>query len=409
MSRKLRLFATLAGILALAGTQVAQAQTRAGAKGTKAQAGVPQGLPPSKLKSAPAMAGAAASPRAAASQPLTQTATARPKSVLFPIVGQKELSHELHQAIVRIGVPVQLSSLGPEELMLAVGCSGFSISCLQEVGKMVQSKSLIFPTLSKVAGTQKLSLRWFDTQSGADAGKAALTVVAEVDARAQALERATRKLFGMPPRSALALPNTGELVVVSNLPLVEVLLNGQPRGTAPLRLRNLGPGRYRIVASRPGFASSSSTVTVEAGQISRLELQLKRSGPAPARSTRFIDAIGPQTWIVAGIGATALALGIGFAADLVSSQNEFDRLDGNTAYEIQRMSQLKSAGDRDAVVANVMFSLAGAMVVTAAVLSYVDYRSSQRRTKAVDSELASKTPSFRLALGFGNLALGLRF
>jgi hypothetical protein len=347
----------------------------------------------------------------AATQPSTTTTTPREatstvKSVLFPLAEHPQLTAAIHQAMLRIGYAIQLSSLSPEELMLAVGCNSYSVGCLQQVGKMVQANSLVLMRMDKAK--KNVELRWFDVNSGADAGKHSFAPP-PITKQAKALELVARTLFGMPAPKPGIVPNTGEMIVISKTPSVEIVLNGQPRGVAPLNLQNLGPGSYEVTARKRGHLSWTRKVTVEAGHITNVKVSLKRKPGYTDRPKSLFGAIGPHTWILAGAAVSALAVGIGFAADLASQQNEFDRLTGNTSYEIKRMESLRDRGDRDSLVANVMFSVAGALALATAIVAYLDYRGTFR----AESPTAPAPPPGGAKVSFGvgptSVHFGLRF
>jgi serine/threonine protein kinase len=85
--------------------------------------------------------------------------------------------------------------------------------------------------------------------------------------------------------AATPLPPDGVLVVRSTPSAAQVRVNGRDRGTTPLTLRGLAPGRYVIETSRAGFTSDSRRVEMTARQPSRtVQVTLKPvpQSPAPA-------------------------------------------------------------------------------------------------------------------------------
>lgn len=327
------------------------------------------------------------------------------KTVLFPLTTKKipSLTQEVVALAKSLGQQVQLSSLSPDEVMLAVGCNSYSVGCLQQIGKMIKAPALI---LGKVAplptGGVRVELRRFDVSTGGDAGKAAGELPLPPDARRAKLLTLLRALFGIPEPAPVAPRKKvdGELVITCSAPNASISLDGQRRGAAPLVLAGLPPGKYKVAATKRGYFRWEGEVKVEAGGVHRLRVMLQRKTGERSYTPGFFGRIQPQTWIVGGIGLASIAVGIGFAAHLGSQQNEFDRIEGNTPVEIAKLQDLKDTGERDAIVANVMFAVGGALLATAAVLGYLDYRhgASRERRRAKPEKRA------RLQIGVGSLS-----
>lgn len=334
----------------------------------------------------------------------TDTA-AQQSLVVFPISGEAALTAEIGAAIKAVGKQAKVSSLALDEVMLALGCTQQSVACVQKIGAMINAQTLIFAAVKKEGAQKTLELRRVDVKTGADAGKATATLSADAEKRARELRGAMTDLFNLPKSRADAIPDTGELVLLSSMPNIEIVVNGQPRGVAPLNLMNLPEGKYSLEARRPGYRTWRAIVIVKPGRISHLQIALQRDlTPPPSRSIGQI--ISPQTWILAGLGVAALGTGAGFAAHMVSQQNDFDQLNGATAQEIARMQDLKDTGDRDALVANVLFAVGGGLLLTAAILTYFDFRAES--APRADAERAAKTRALSPQLSVGPTSVQLR-
>ncbi|MBW2733112.1 MAG: PEGA domain-containing protein [Deltaproteobacteria bacterium] len=314
------------------------------------------------------------------------------ETVVFPLAGEPALTAEIGAAVKAVGQKAKLSGLAVDEVMLALGCAQPSIACLQKIGAMINAQLLIFGTVKKEGQKKTLTLRRVDVATGADVGKSMTTLSHDPEKRARELREAMVDLFKLPKSRATAIPDTGELVLLSSMPNIEVVVNGQPRGVAPLNLMNLPEGKYSLEARRPGYRTWRAMVIVKTGRISHVQITLQRDlMPPPSKSVWRI--IKPQTWILAALGVAAVGTGIGFATHMVSQQNDFDQLDGATGPEVMQMQELKDTGERDALVANVLFGVGGGLLLTAVILTYFDFRG-----ESAPREEAAFTPHFSLGL-----------
>lgn len=328
------------------------------------------------------------------------------KTVLFPLRAKAlpTLDAELAAAAQKLGQPVQPASLSPEDVMLAVGCNSYSVACLQQIGKMIKAPALILGKVRPAPGGVHISLRRFDVATGVDAGKAEATLPLVASARAALLNELLRQLYGIvapkagpkqPQKEPTAKARDAELLITTSEPYARVSLDGQPRGTAPLVLAGLPEGTYTVSARKRGFHGWRGQVNLKAGEVRKLRIMLVPK-PAPP-SKGFFASIQTQTWIVAGLGLTSLAVAIGFSADMVGQQNEFNKLTGETPSEVQRMESLRDTGERDAVVANVLYIVGAGLLATAGVLSYLDYRRSKKSRERATGAVKRKT-AFRFHL-----------
>ncbi len=329
------------------------------------------------------------------------------KTVLFPLVNKTipSLTREIITLTKGLGQQVQPSSLSPEEVMLAVGCSSYSVGCLQQIGKMIKAPALILGKVKPLpTGGLHLELRRFDVSTGGDAGKAAGELPLPPDTRRVKLLSLLRALFGIPEPAPIKPRKKvdGELVITCSTANATISLDGQRRGAAPLVLAGLPPGIYKVEAIKRGYLRWEGKVKVAAGRVHRLRVMLQRKTTERSYSPGFFGRIQPQTWIVGGIGLASIAVGVGFAAHLGSQQNEFDRIEGNTPFEIAQLQDLKDSGERDALVANVMFAVGGALLATAAVLGYLDYRQGEATRERAHRPSKPKTRA-RLQIGVGSL------
>jgi PEGA domain len=97
-------------------------------------------------------------------------------------------------------------------------------------------------------------------------------------------------LLGSSPEDAAvasALPRS-ELRIRTDQPKALVLIDGRPRGTAPLTINTLAPGRHRVRLVA-GKSSVEDTVVMEAGVTTSLVLRMASSTPAVG----WVDVVTP--------------------------------------------------------------------------------------------------------------------
>jgi len=92
--------------------------------------------------------------------------------------------------------------------------------------------------------------------------------------------------------SASAVTASGVLVVRSTPRGAAVAINGRARGTTPLRVRNLAPGRHTVRVSRRGYTTEEREVVVSAGRPSTATFSLERArGAQPASRTGLFGSL----------------------------------------------------------------------------------------------------------------------
>lgn len=136
-----------------------------------------------------------------------------------------------------------------------------------------------------------------------------------------------------------AIPDpTGEMTVTSNVPGVMVRLDGQPTAFTPSVLTRLPVGSHDVELASPGRLPWSGKVDVEADKRTWLTVNLEEP-PTTQRSA--------VTWVVGGIGATALA-GAGVVGLMAASNHQDfeDAANDPSRGDIRSRGQdLNTAGD----------------------------------------------------------------
>jgi hypothetical protein len=328
--------------------------------------------------------------------------------VLMPVEGEAApptLTTEVEQALQITGHPVQRSAMGLEELMLAVECtSGPDDDCLKKIGSSIQAQGMILVQANKTGDTIELTMRWFDVGRGTDRARTRLTLPPGGSDRGPVLQEALKKLLSS-LRAKPSKPQAawGGLNISASVANVEISIDGQPRGAAPLRLEKLATGTYRIEARCPGYAVWHDQVEVKANALTRLMIDMVPSHLAHERKG-LIESIRLPAWIASGVGLACLATGIAFGAHMQSQQNALNDIRGISVKEIQEMESLKETGERDALTANILFGIGGAALLTAIVLAigdnYMGRPPARKNTGAAVLRVEASASSVGVTLSF---------
>lgn len=175
----------------------------------------------------------------------------------------------------------------------------------------------------------------------------------------------------------------GTLVLTSNVRDAQLYLGGAPQGVGEVTLR-LKPGKYEVRAERKKYLPTTRLVNVEANQETREELRLLlKPGEVPDAPVAAVTpkkpqeaaeasgAISPATWVLGGVAVAAGGLGLGFG--LVARRQESELKAGYDAatqtYAGTRRLALEQ--NRNALIADISFGVAGAAAISAVVVGIV--------------------------------------
>ncbi len=170
----------------------------------------------------------------------------------------------------------------------------------------------------------------------------------------------TRRCPLPPPRLSVATVPVG----------AEVLLDGVSVGRTPLQALPLSVGRHRLRLRHRGAREQIVELEAVAGRAVKVERRLELLPPPPAPPPPPV-APAPRrrlwTWIVGGAAAASLAsaLGAGLAsrADYTAWEAEWER-----GSDLARWNELRDAGERKQLAANVMLGVGAALAAVATVL-----------------------------------------
>jgi tetratricopeptide (TPR) repeat protein len=225
-------------------------------------------------------------------------------------------------------------------------------------------------------GDDAASLQWYrDFRRRSPDAKNAATV----DERIHSLE------------AALAQKGVQQLTVMSTPPGATVVIDDQPLGVTPYT-GQLAPGPHRVQLSLKGYVETEKEITVAAEHAADLTIELPAAPSAaapplaPGGPTGTIGAtsqppsdsgkpkdgprFGSWPWIGIGVGATALAGGLGFELARRKAEDDAE----SDATQIGRKDKLDLMQSRQ-LTARVLTAVGGALVVTGGALLVIDLTS----------------------------------
>lgn len=244
--------------------------------------------------------------------------------------------------------------------------------CVGRVAIELGLATVVTGTVGAREGGYTFSLHRTDARTGRSLGSAFEEVDGDLQAVIVALRRAVPQLYVVRRRVAT-------LLVRASVDDAVVEIDGREAGVAPVRRRDVRPGRHRVVVRAPGHRPWRRDVVVEAGAVVILEATLG-STAEPASGAAVALTVTGGALAVAG-GASGLIFGLLSQTDV----DERTRADAVDAVD-QRETQ--------ALVANVSFVAAGVGAATA--LFFLVFRSEDvfgGSTTSDDDDRASRPPS----------------
>lgn len=109
--------------------------------------------------------------------------------------------------------------------------------------------------------------------------------------------------------AAAAPAASGSLSVETDPAGATVLVDGQAWGTTPLAVRPIAPGDHRVRVVKQGYLDNSRVVSVQAGQVGRVQVKLTPHGQESAVRAQVDTAPPPQK--EGGGGSKKLLIGLG--------------------------------------------------------------------------------------------------
>ena len=178
-----------------------------------------------------------------------------------------------------------------QEQKTRLGCD--DMECLAEIGGALGVENIVTGSVGKLADSYMVSVRLISARHSRVDNAVTEAFSGAEEQLIRATRRAGRRLLGVES------DDKGGLAVGASEPGADVLVNGVPRGQAPMPpLADLAPGIYTLQVVKDGFTDWMSDVYVEPRETTAVWAQLK-ARPTPWYKTWWV-------WtIMGGLGATA--------------------------------------------------------------------------------------------------------
>ena len=185
-----------------------------------------------------------------------------------------------------------------------------------------------------------------------------------------------------------------QLLVLTEPPAAEVEVDGKPLGPAPASIELPG-GEHQVTARLPGYAVATRRIVVNTATMVDLSITLEAALAPPPPPPAVTDApkepvltpaatvvVAPVavepapkarvfTWVAGGVGVAALGAAVGMG---VAASSSSQRLRDGTVRPQQEAQALYDSARGLNTGANVSYGVAGAALVTAAILFFVEGR-----------------------------------
>jgi hypothetical protein len=258
-------------------------------------------------------------------------------------------------------------------------CAG-NVACVAQELESFGVKRAVMGQLTRDEKNYVLKL-WF-----LDLGN--LAVIADVNRSILIAARRFQKDVeqAIPPLLRGEKEATGSLTVTANLADAQISVNGEFMGTSPVKL-SLKPGKYEVKVERKKYLTITRLLGVEANQETTGDFKLLlKPGELPddqvvpgltrktdgAAAPTTVVTLSPLTWVLGS--ATIVAGGTGLVFGLIARDQESKLRLGYDAttnvYQGTRAQALEQ--NRNALVANVAFGVAGAGLVGTLISGIID-------------------------------------
>jgi hypothetical protein len=166
----------------------------------------------------------------------------------------------------------------------------------------------------------------------------------------------------------------GRLDISADITGAGVWLDGAPAGKVPLT-RYLRPGRIKVeVRDQQGRPSYIEVVALEAGQVLRLALRLRRGNSVASDSAKKAGSGRPArvaTWAVGGVGVACLVAGA-VLGGLARSDHEAWLDLTEQGKDPVAWEERRSTGKDKQLAANVLLGVGGGLAAAAVALFFVE-------------------------------------
>ncbi len=248
--------------------------------------------------------------------------------------------------------------LGLERARQMLGCTDDQ-GCMADLAGALDSDRLLSGALTILERSALLSVRLLDVKKSRTLARANATLL---DASERELQDAARRL-AHEVLTGKRLDTTGTVRVVVDRPGATVTLDGKALGETPLKeALRVTEGPHALMVQKPGYVRWSTTVSVTAGQVVPVEVDLI---PIQLLGEQARSRLWTWGWVSTGVAGAAAASGVIFGAQAKSTHDDYLK-----ATTRSQAVDLADKSRSQAMVANVSWGVAGVAAVGAGYLIY---------------------------------------
>ena len=162
------------------------------------------------------------------------------------------------------------------ELKLVFSCADEGSACMAQAGKSLNVDRLIYGSIKRSGDSYAVWLKLFDVKREKIESWVSETVPRERLAGAALKPIVTRWFYKLRGRGA----DMGTLRISAEVAGAVVSLDGVPAGATsdkPVVLTEVPAGRHDVTLAKPGYGPTSQTVSIAAGQVLDLKVELRES------------------------------------------------------------------------------------------------------------------------------------
>ena len=268
---------------------------------------------------------------------------------------------QLHPSYTLNDIPTQTL----EETLRNYGCAELDLICSEMIGDTLGSELLLHGSLQQGSnGERRVRLILWDARSA--------QTMQSVEHTLRDRDRAFDTHIAILGRSVL-YGAEGMLTITSTPPGAQVRVNGEPRGSTPLEIRDLRLGLYAVELALDGHGTWLETIAVDIGnndvRARMRAASVDRTPGDPGPGMRY------AAYGLVGAGVVSLGVGAFQGIQMRDAQKEFDRV---APQDPARAEQLRQDGQRHATLANVFLITGGLLVAGGVVMAVLAPRADEQ-------------------------------
>lgn len=274
--------------------------------------------------------------------------------------------------------PIKLS-----DVLLVLGCSAESPSCLKQVAEQTKARVLIYGLVEKQGATYRLELNIFDSETGRMLNRLSRTLTDTTDPIV-GFRKEIEAFFAEERGEAFT-----RLQIGSNVDGAQIRIDDTFVGVVPLERKGLPPGKYAVQVAHPDYEVWKQTVELSSGADLRVWAELQPLSTQPIVTTpteepkttmtvQTVDVTGgvePErvrgtnwgAWSAIFVGGTALGTAVGFGLALEGTERKIEDESAAGTLTESRYEELFSRGENFELAHRVLLGV-GAVATVAGIL-----------------------------------------